>query len=98
MNSPDLIDWLAERLDRIERKQDATAAHTASIDVTLGRQAVEIEHHIRRTDALEERVEQVAKAIEPINDHVKVIKGLGWAIGGISTLAGAWSVLKDFLP
>jgi archaellum component FlaC len=95
MNQPDLIDWLAERLDRIENKVDSTNQHCSTIDVTLGKQAVEIEHHIRRTDALEARVEQVANDLRPINNHIVVVKGLGWIIGGLSTLAGAWTFLKD---
>ncbi len=45
-----------ERLSRIEGKIDKILEHQASMDVTLAKQNVEIAHHIRRTDQIEELI------------------------------------------
>jgi tetrahydromethanopterin S-methyltransferase subunit G len=94
MDIRDLAAMLEARLDRIEEKVDGQTSRLGQIDVTLARQAGEIEHHIRRTDALERRVEQVAADVAPVKEHVARLKTvawfIGWAVGAVATGAGLW--------
>lgn len=46
-------------LQRIEDKVDKLDGRLDKIEVTLARNTVSLEHHIKRTDALETRVESV---------------------------------------
>ena len=88
MDTRDLAAWLGERLDRIEAKMDGVNEHCGRIDVTLAGQAKDIAHHISRTDALEQRVEQVASDLKPVKDHVARLKGGAAVLGLLATTLG----------
>jgi archaellum component FlaC len=77
----ELRDWLQERLDRIDDRM-------GSMSTTLTEQAVDIKHHIKRTDLLEQRVEQVAESIKPIQEHVARIRSVGWFLAGLTAMVG----------
>lgn len=55
------------RLERIEARMDDISDHLGSIDVTLAKQSVLLEEHIKRSNMLEE-------IVMPIKSHVDVIK------------------------
>lgn len=93
MDAKSLTDWLV----RIEAKIDAMREHDAKVDVTLTQQAADIQHHIRRTDLLEERVEQVAGDVAPIAKHVERLQGVAWFIGLIVAGAGLGATIKSLL-
>ena len=74
------------QLSRIEKKIDAIGERLNNIDVTLVKQNLEIEHHIKRTDLLEEQV-------KPVVEHVTFVKvSLRW-LGAAALVAG---ILKAF--
>ncbi len=50
-----------KRLERIEIKIDDLGDHLASIDTTLGAQHVSLREHIKRSDMLERRVDDIEK-------------------------------------
>ena len=56
-----------KRLERIEDKIDKVVEHISSIDITLAKQSVVLDEHIRRTNILE-------KKIEPIEEHVSSMR------------------------
>jgi hypothetical protein len=58
-------------MNRFEDKIDRITDRIASIDKTLGEQAVELKEHIRRTDLLEKKVE---KSEEFINRQMGAVK------------------------
>lgn len=81
MDIKDLADLLVNRLDKLDEKvEDART--------TLAGQARDIAHHIRRTDALETRVEQVSAELVPVRDSISRAKGALALVGGLATLAG----------
>ena len=53
---------------RLEDKIDKITDKIANIDVTLGKQSVILEEHVKRTNLLEEK-------LEPIEKHVHMIQG-----------------------
>lgn len=67
----------------------------------LEQQHEQLREHIRRTDLLEQRVEQVSqeirKDLRPVEDHVKFLsksgKALKWMVG---ILAGIAAIVKVF--
>lgn len=76
------------RLTRIEAKIDDLSEHLGSIDSTLAGQHQQLREHIRRTVALE-------KKLEPVEKHVTVVHGVFKLIGILGTLVAIVStVLK----
>lgn len=92
MNSDPLVDIRA-RLDRIDDNYDRLTGHIASIDITLAKQSVLLEEHIRRTNLLEDRLEgeiiKQAEALSPIQKHVAGVGFLIKFLGILSTAVGA---------
>lgn len=70
-------------MDRLEGKIDTIQNHLGSIDVTLAKQSVILEEHVKRTNLLE-------KKIEPIESHVKLLK----SIAKIISFVGMGVILK----
>ena len=93
MDSRHLTDWLV----RIEGKIDEMREHDSRVDVTLTKQAGDIEHHIKRTDLLEARVEQVAEKVAPIAIHVERLQGIAWFIGVLVAGLGIGATIKSML-
>jgi hypothetical protein len=52
-----------ERLDRIENKLDRILEAQNAMNVIQAKQAVDIEHHIKRTDLLELRLDDTRKLV-----------------------------------
>lgn len=78
---------------RLEAKLDHIVEKIGSIDVTLARQAGQLEYHIKRTDLLEKR-------LDPVEKHVIMSKGalkLLGLCGGIIGLAAAAAEILTYL-
>jgi len=93
--------WLAKRLDELGEKMDGMNVHMGRIDQTLVKNASDIEHHIRRTDALEAIVQTVEADVEPIKTHVDriqtVSKFVVWVGGAIAAVLGLAATIKGLL-
>jgi hypothetical protein len=73
-----------KRLDRIEDKIDKIVEHTAYMDVTLAKQHVSLDEHIKRTT-------QIEAELLPIKAHVNKVKG---AIALLTFLAGITALIE----
>ena len=86
-----------ERYDRMEKKLDDILEKVHSIDKTLISQHISLEHHIRRTDLLEDKVFGVEEEIKPLKQGVATIKGVFKLISfiglAISMLVGVLKLL-----
>lgn len=87
----DVTKMITFRLDRIDDHIGKIASHSANVDVTLAKQSVLLEEHIRRTRLLEERVEQeaqdVTETMAPIKRHVEGLQFLMRAVGVVTSIA-----------
>lgn len=81
------------RLDRIEDKIDKLGERLNSIDVTLAAQHVSLEHHIRRTEILEE----VVKPIHPIIAIVKYLPAIGRFLVKAGVLAAGLGIFDQII-
>lgn len=72
--------------DRLEKKVDKILERVGSIDVTIGKQQVSLDEHIRRTNLLE--VE-----LKPVKRHVFMVEGALKLIGVLAALAAIVEVL-----
>jgi archaellum component FlaC len=72
---------LDEKLDKIHDK-------LSSIDVTLVKQAGQLEHHIYRTKLAEENLEILKNEMKPIQKHVTQVSGILKFFGILSVFAG----------
>ena len=93
---------------RLEAKIDKQSEYLASIDKTLGRQAVQLEHHIKRSDTQEENLEQhrsevgqhfeayrheVEQHLEQIRSEVKPISTHVAVVGAVAKIVAFMGVL-----
>lgn len=76
-----------DKLLRIENKIDKISDHISSIDITISKQHVSLQDHIRRTELLEEK-------LQPVERHVNMVNGAVKLILVISAIAGIYLVFK----
>lgn len=85
-----LEEKLEEKLENIDKK-------LGSIDVTLARQEVNLEHHIKRTSLAEENIQMLREELKPIEAHVNTMNNVFKAIGVLATFLGfIAAILKAF--
>lgn len=70
-----------DQLDRIEKKLDENTRQTIENTVNL-------REHMRRTDLLEQIVENTSERIVPIENHVQMMAGAFKLIVILSTIVG----------
>lgn len=75
------LDKMDERLDNIQTLQ---AVHTE-----------QLKEHMRRSDLLEKRIEQVDQELKPVEKHVAMVNGALKLVGIIGTLAAIALALKE---
>lgn len=76
-----------DRLDKIDEKLDRIEDKISNIDVTLVKQAKDLEHHIYRTDLAEQNIEILRKEMEPVKNHVSFVDASLKIIGVIASVA-----------
>jgi len=75
---------------RLEDKVDKIADSISEINVTLAKQSVILEEHVRRSTNLENR-------LEPIEKHVHMVSGAMKLAGLLAILAGIVEALVKLL-
>ena len=78
---------MQEQLDKIEEKLDRVESKLSSIDVTLAKQAKDLEHHIYRTDLAETNIELLRSEMQPVKKHVALMDASLKVIGAIASIA-----------
>ena len=68
---------MKDDLPRLESKIDKVVTEISEINVTLAKQAVSLEEHIRRTNLLERKLEPVEKHVAMVNGIVKFVMAIG---------------------
>lgn len=72
--------------NRIEDKLDHIADRLSSIDVTLGKQSVILDEHIKRTQLLEDRVEPIEKRMHMVQGIIALITLLAIIGAGLEVI------------
>jgi predicted nucleic acid-binding Zn-ribbon protein len=75
-----------DQLDKIEEKLDKVEEKISSIDVTLAKQAKDLEHHIYRTDLAESNIELLRTEMQPVKKHVALMDASLKVIGAIASV------------
>jgi predicted nucleic acid-binding Zn-ribbon protein len=78
---------MQEQLDKIEEKLDRVESKLSNIDVTLAKQAKDLEHHIYRTDLAETNIELLRSEMQPVKKHVALMDASLKVIGAIASIA-----------
>ena len=82
------MDDIKKQLTKISEKLETIDGRINTIDVTLAKQHVSLDEHIRRTEILESK-------LEPIDTHVKMVNGALKLIGGLALLASIYRYIKQ---
>jgi hypothetical protein len=77
----------------IEQKLDTLSEHIADLRVSAARMATSLEEHVRRTNLLESRVEQFAKAAERAQGIGMAAGALGWIVATAAAILEVWRTL-----
>lgn len=88
-------------MDEIKSKLDKISDDIVEIKITLASQAVDVAHHIKRSDLLEEKLEVLKQGLDadlkPIKDHVSQMDGIKAAtMFALKILAVSAAVLTAF--
>jgi len=75
----DDVKMVIDKLETMDKRLD-------SIDITLVKQAKDLEYHIKRTDILQEMVVPMQEHVSLVNTTMKVLMALGGLIGFIATI------------
>ena len=78
---------MQEQLDKIEEKVDRIESKISSIDVTLAKQAKDLEHHIYRTELAEQNLDLIRGEMVPVKKHVALMDASLKVIGALSSAA-----------
>lgn len=70
-----------ENNNRIEEKLDKVVDSISDINVTLAKQSVILDEHVKRTNLLEAKVEPIQRHVTMVNGVVKFIGLIGIFIG-----------------
>lgn len=81
------LDQIEDKVDRVGIKVDKVEEKISNIDVTLAKQAKDLEHHIYRTDLAEENLDILKKQLEPIQKHVSLVDATLKVMGAVSSIA-----------
>ena len=88
---------MSNELDSIHEKLDRIQADVHEIKVLDAVQNEQLKAHMKRSDLLEDRVEQVNNELKPVLDHVIVVKGLFKVVGGVGFMLGIIEALRRLL-
>lgn len=77
---------MQDQLDKIEEKVDRIESKISSIDVTLAKQAKDLEHHIYRTELAETNIELLRSEIQPVKKHVALMDASLKIIGAVASI------------
>lgn len=78
---------MKEQLDKIEAKVDIIEEKISNIDVTLAKQAKDLEHHIYRTELAEQNLDLIRQEMVPVKKHVALMDASLKVIGALSSAA-----------
>lgn len=78
---------MKDQLDKIEAKVDLIEEKISSIDVTLAKQAKDLEHHIYRTELAEQNLDLIRQEMVPVKKHVALMDASLKIIGVLSSAA-----------
>lgn len=85
-------------LEKIYKKQEEMAQDISEIKVILGKQEVNIDYHIKRTNLLEESVTLLRGDLKPVEDHVKFMQGglklVGLIALGLSIVVSVFKIIS----
>lgn len=74
--SKQILQLILDEIKSVNQKLEKQEYRLDSIDVTLVKQEEQISYHIRRTDLLEDRAENIEKDIKPIQERVNQFDGM----------------------
>jgi tetrahydromethanopterin S-methyltransferase subunit G len=88
---------MSQDLKDINSKLDKIVSDIGDIKVTNAVQTEQLKEHMKRSDMLEQRVEQVDSELRPIKEHIIVLRGIMKIVGGVAVVATIARAFQAFL-
>lgn len=84
-----------KKLEKLDEKLEKINERLNSVDITLAKQEVNLQEHMRRTELNEIAVEKISQSIIPIYKHINMLEGILKFFGALSILGSiAATVIK----
>lgn len=71
----------------VDEKLDKIVEHIGNIDITLAKQSVQLESHIKRTEIAEQNIDMLRKDFKPVEKHVMMVSGALKLVGALALVA-----------
>lgn len=98
---PRILELILDEVKNVRAKVENSDARLDSIDVTLVKQNATLEEHVRRSDLLERKTDQLAEDMKPLEKHVTMVNGGLKLLGIIGTIVaiivGIFELVKAVL-
>lgn len=96
-NTPYLKVPVSEFLERVYDKQEKLADSVHEINITLSKQHISLEEHMRRSKASEEAIQLLRTELKPIERHVEIVKFVVKVAAGILSSASVLYIIKALI-
>ena len=87
------LDYIIAKVDRLDDKLSGLQEDVNEIKVLDAEQNAQLAQHMKRSDLLEIRVEQVQSEIKPIQTHIDMVKGAFKLVAVSATVVGMVAAL-----
>lgn len=84
-------------MDEILKKLDKMDSTLDSIQILQAVHTEQLTEHMRRSDLLERRIEQVDEELKPVEKHVTMVNGVVKFIGIVGTISAIILAIKELL-
>ncbi len=92
-----LQEILIGEFDYIKDKLEDHSKLLSSINIVMAQNTLSLEEHMRRTEAIEERLDFVESDLDPLLDKSKEFKGMAKLIGWVVAASGALYTVWEYL-
>ncbi len=88
---------VGEFLERVYDRQEKLVDSVHEINITLAKQHISLEEHIKRSQAAEEAIQVLRAELKPIEQHVSIVKAVVKIIAGLLSSASILYLIKRLL-
>ncbi len=94
---PKILNLILDEVKSIRVKVDKSDERLDSIDITLVRQNATLEEHVRRTELLEDKTNQLSDDLKPVEKHVAMVTGALKLLGIVGTIVAIIVGIVEFI-
>lgn len=96
-NTPYLKVPVSEFLERVYDRQEKLVDSVHEINITLAKQHISLEEHMKRSQAAEEAISLLRTELKPIERHVELVRFVVKVVAGLLSSASVLYIIKALI-